>query len=596
MATYTYSLSADFGNQICVATLTDEILAEGAITTVLTDITVGPSTNADSVDIVFISALGGGEVTALNGVVAAHDGSVCPEPDPIPYMPIDGSLAFTNPVSGVDPTMGSHLATQTITEESSGNALVQSMEYTDTLVAATSGGVGALLGLGEWKYDTSTTPPPTDKQFSFNNASLESSTKFYIDYTNQNGDDLSNILSNVAEDNTILYFQQRKDANKAFWVQSNAFADQTTYGEFDIENAEDFGNSIDTNKNYSLIVGNIGGVSTFLGLTDTPSVYTDEGGQFLAVKGAEDGVEFVDAPSGTGSGDVTAASSIGDEQVVRGDGGAKGVQGSNWTISDGGVLSGGGDLSGYILDMINRKTDGGGYGFRILAGELAGDIAFHIADADDTFQIMEMEADQGYITLGKTVAQTIIDNGLAYCIDNQHDASPESDFNTQIGTYRIAGVDIVMPAGGTTGQVLAKVNATDYNTEWVDEGAGGGVFGSDYNYESSEGTSSTTSTTWQNKLDFDVDVAAGTYMLQWYAEVRSENTSTSVQAQVEVTGGSVVASIDIEPQDTDNYYPFGGMVEVDLDGVHDIDMDFRRFGSFDTVYIRRARLTVWRVS
>jgi len=30
-----------------------------------------------------------------------------------------------------------------------------------------------------------------------------------------------------------------------------------------------------------------------------------------------------------------------------------------------------------------------------------------------------------------------------------------------------------VPVGGTTGQVLAKVNATNYNTQWVNSGTGG---------------------------------------------------------------------------------------------------------------------------
>ena len=32
-----------------------------------------------------------------------------------------------------------------------------------------------------------------------------------------------------------------------------------------------------------------------------------------------------------------------------------------------------------------------------------------------------------------------------------------------------------VPAGGTTGQILAKVDGTDGNTEWVDDGGGGGI-------------------------------------------------------------------------------------------------------------------------
>lgn len=44
--------------------------------------------------------------------------------------------------------------------------------------------------------------------------------------------------------------------------------------------------------------------------------------------------------AGGGSGDVSAASNIPDNEIVRGDGGAKGVQGSAGSISDAGVLSG----------------------------------------------------------------------------------------------------------------------------------------------------------------------------------------------------------------------------------------------------------------
>lgn len=41
-----------------------------------------------------------------------------------------------------------------------------------------------------------------------------------------------------------------------------------------------------------------GGAETFLDLTDSPSAYTGQSGKFVAVASGEDGVEFVDAPSG----------------------------------------------------------------------------------------------------------------------------------------------------------------------------------------------------------------------------------------------------------------------------------------------------------
>ena len=51
------------------------------------------------------------------------------------------------------------------------------------------------------------------------------------------------------------------------------------------------------------------------------------------------------------------------------------------------------------------------------------------------------------------------------------------------GTPGADGADgadgVGVPAGGTTGQVLAKIDGTDYNTEWVDAASGGGSFDGD---------------------------------------------------------------------------------------------------------------------
>lgn len=222
---------------------------------------------------------------ALNGLLDVED-----HPG---YSTIDGSRAYTAPVSGQDPTLDNHLTTKF---------------YTDTKSAEASGGVGALLGIGEWKYDTSTTPPPTDKKFSFDTANPSAASKFYLDYTNDAGNDVSTIVAALASSNgAALYFQNRRDANDAFFIRANGFIDQTTYGEFDISEILLFDAPLSTTQKYSCIIGEYSGgaFSTFLSLTDTPSAYTGQGGQFLAVNQAEDGVEFVDAPSGTGGGGIT---------------------------------------------------------------------------------------------------------------------------------------------------------------------------------------------------------------------------------------------------------------------------------------------------
>jgi hypothetical protein len=131
MATYTYSLSADFGNQICLRTLTHEIDVESLIVTALSHITVSPTASFDDVDIVFTASLSASEITALSAVVSAHDGSVCPEPASF--------TGFTVPVSGISPVTDDDIALKSYTDAASANALIQANVYTDSVSAA--GGV-----------------------------------------------------------------------------------------------------------------------------------------------------------------------------------------------------------------------------------------------------------------------------------------------------------------------------------------------------------------------------------------------------------------------------------------------------------------------
>lgn len=213
----------------------------------------------------------------------------------------------------------------------------------------------------------------------------------------------------------------------------------------------------------SLVNGDYVTVQYMSSITGQDTLYNPT----FAIKKLEGSLQGPQGPAGAGSGDVTAAANITANAVVVGDDGVKGVKSANWSISSNGVLDSNFSYAGYILEVHNTKSDGGGNGFRIKAGEQLGDIAFHVADTDDTFQIMEMESDQGYVTMGKTYAQTLTDNGTVYGLDIQHPSGTATDFNTQAGTYRIAGVSVVIPSGGTTGQVLEKVNGTDYNTQWA---------------------------------------------------------------------------------------------------------------------------------
>ena len=75
-----------------------------------------------------------------------------------------------------------------------------------------------------------------------------------------------------------------------------------------------------------------GGVATFQALTDTPGSYAGENGKFAAVNGAEDGLIFVDPPSG--SGDVTITGDTNDNEVMLGAAAAKGIKNSGTLFSN----------------------------------------------------------------------------------------------------------------------------------------------------------------------------------------------------------------------------------------------------------------------
>ena len=138
-------------------------------------------------------------------------------------------------------------------------------------------------------------------------------------------------------------------------------------------------------------------------------------------------------------GNVNAGAAIADNVILRGDGGASGVQGSIWNIADDGFLTESVNRVGFVADFSNALTTGGGNGILISAGEQLGDIALRVTDSDASFTIIDVEADQGSVVIGKTYAQNIIDNGVSFGVDLQNATANFQDFNTQTGNYRIGG-------------------------------------------------------------------------------------------------------------------------------------------------------------
>lgn len=141
-----------------------------------------------------------------------------------------------------------------------------------------------------------------------------------------------------------------------------------------------------------------------------------------------------------------------------------------------GIASINGPIDSTYALTLNNAT-GCENGLKIKAGEKLGDIALRIEDADASFNILEIEADGGYVTLGKSYADVSATNGIVYGMDNQHDSANASHFNTRLGTYRIAGdplsldhLNDVSITSGPTGIANAGAYLQHNGINWINRG------------------------------------------------------------------------------------------------------------------------------
>lgn len=267
---------------------------------------------------------------------------------------------------------------------------------------AGAGGGGGVLGLGEWEYESGTGTPPADKKFRFNNGTPASATLFYIDYNNENGNDLTNFIQAIQVD-AFLYAQEAEDSSNGFIFKVSSNTDNGAYATLGITDFQLLGGALSTGTKYVLI-------TTF----SAPSL----------------------------GGDVTAAAALPDNAVMRGDGGAKGIQGTTqWSISDDGLFLGTTSRSGYVLELTNTLLTGGGNGMLICGGDQTGDIAMRICDSDNSLTLMEYEANGQGIIIGDTWANADASPVGAFGMDIRWPGGFENpDYNTQNGNYRIAGL------------------------------------------------------------------------------------------------------------------------------------------------------------
>jgi len=109
-------------------------------------------------------------------------------------------------------------------------------------------------------------------------------------------------------------------------------------------------------------------------------------------------------------------------------------------------------------------------------------------------------------------------------------------------------------------------------------------------------TSTTDDVNWTQKLRLELNgLEAGTYVIQWYAELRHSNATQTEYAEMRVEANDLF-ELGYSAWPYPVFEDSGGFSIYDLTaGDHYLDLDFRVQGG-GTAYCRRARLLVWRIA
>jgi len=125
------------------------------------------------------------------------------------------------------------------------------------------------------------------------------------------------------------------------------------------------------------------------------------------------------------------------------------------------------------------------------------------------------------------------------------------------------------------------------------------VFGSEYQCTESEGTSSTASNSYVEKLKLTTtSLPSGNYNLTWFYEIRNTTNDDMHESRVHEDDSLVISEesgAHKKPGGIDSWRPSSGFKNLTgISGIKTFDIDFR--APETTVEIRRARLCIWRVS
>lgn len=127
------------------------------------------------------------------------------------------------------------------------------------------------------------------------------------------------------------------------------------------------------------------------------------------------------------------------------------------------------------------------------------------------------------------------------------------------------------------------------------------LFGSNLSEGESLGLSTTTSTTYQQKLRVSTpsNTPAGTYHIEWCGAWSCSIGTYVCNMRVQIDDTDTVWEVDpVSMADgTAGRHPAFGQCEVDLSaGSHDIDFDYSSESGSNTAAVAEVRIKIWRIS
>jgi len=120
------------------------------------------------------------------------------------------------------------------------------------------------------------------------------------------------------------------------------------------------------------------------------------------------------------------------------------------------------------------------------------------------------------------------------------------------------------------------------------------VFGTEYDYVESDAEVSTSSGSFQTKATLTVSgLPSGTYLVSWCCKCANNYNEMEVQLW-DSTGGTALDQAQPEHRGTDKFQTESGFKQVTFSGARTFIIRYRSLGG--TVFIKNARITIWRVS